>query len=74
MPKPSKKETAFILAERDRLKVVGDKLGVRLVGFDHLGSSAYGPPHATYEHPTDQSLARVTLPYWFIERMSETRT
>lgn len=72
MPKPSKKEADFILAEGERLKAFGARYGVRLCGFDHLGSP-YGPPYATYAHAQDDERhASVTLPYWFIEQLSAT--
>lgn len=71
MAKPSKKEVDFIIAESERLRKFGARYGIRLVGFDHVGSQ-YGPAHATFAHEQDDNRhARVTLPYWFIERLTD---
>lgn len=61
-------ETQFLLAERDRLTEIGERFGLRLTGFDHLGSISYGGPFATYVDDTTKD-DEVRLPYWFLDRL-----
>lgn len=62
-------EVKAIIIESDRLKAFGERLGVRLTGFDHLGSQ-WGGANAAYAHPIDDNrFERVRLPYWFIRQL-----